>query len=190
MPANQRLLIVDDERGVSRVIEIAAAALGIQALAINDTDQFEKAFESIRPTIIFLDIAMPGRDGVELIGQLAAQNYTGQVVVMSGSDPHYIQMGSAIAKARGLNLVGSLPKPFRKQQVVDLLTELAGKHGGLTNYRCFFLSANSFAAVEIIRSESDTAAIAKASELLANSAFSAAEVWTGARCVGSVTKKG
>ena len=44
---------------------------------------------------------MPGRDGMELIGYLAAGNYPGKVVVMSGSDPRYIQMSSTIAKTRG-----------------------------------------------------------------------------------------
>lgn len=68
---------------------------------------------------------MPGRDGMELIGYLAAGNYSGKIVVMSGSDPRYIQMSSAIAKTRGLIVAGTLPKPFRKRQVVDLLTRLA-----------------------------------------------------------------
>jgi CheY-like chemotaxis protein len=34
------------------------------------TDHFEKSLEKIKPTIIFLDISMPGRDGMELIGHL------------------------------------------------------------------------------------------------------------------------
>jgi hypothetical protein len=44
---------------------------------------------------------------------------------MSGSDPRYIQMSSTIAKTRGLIVAGSLPKPFRKQTVTDLLKSLA-----------------------------------------------------------------
>jgi DNA-binding NarL/FixJ family response regulator len=99
-------------------------------LAIHDTDQFEKALGQIKPTIIILDIAMPGRDGVELIGHLAAGNYPGKIVVMSGSDPRYIQMSSTIATMRGLMVAGTLPKPFRKQQVMDLLTGLLENSAG------------------------------------------------------------
>jgi DNA-binding response OmpR family regulator len=120
-----RLLIVDDEPGITRLIEITAQELGFEVLAIHDSDQFEKALGQIKPTIIFLDIAMPGRDGMELIGHLAAGNYPGKIVVMSGSDPHYIQMSSAIAKTRGLRVAGTLAKPFRKQQVADLLASLS-----------------------------------------------------------------
>src|SRR5688572_20530091 len=112
------LLIIDDEPDITRVIEVAARRLGFAVLAIHDTDQFEKALGQIKPTIIILDIAMPGRDGMELIGHLAAGNYPGKVVIMSGSDPGYIQMSSAIAKTRGLWLAGTLTKPFRKQAIM------------------------------------------------------------------------
>ena len=121
-----RLLIVDDEPGITRVIEVAARELSFEVVSINDTDQFEKAIETLKPSIIFLDIAMPGRDGVELIANLAAANYPGRLVLMSGSNPLYIQMSSEIAIARGLWVAGTLGKPFRKQQVLDLLASLAG----------------------------------------------------------------
>ena len=120
-----RVLIIDDEPGITRVIEFAARELGFESLAINDTARFESALAALRPTIIFLDIAMPGRDGMELIGHLAAGGYPGKIVVMSGSDPRYIQMSSTIAKTRGLWVAGTLAKPFRKQTVQDLLVSLS-----------------------------------------------------------------
>lgn len=70
---------------------------------------------------------MPGRDGVELIAHLSASKYPGKVIIMSGSDPRYIQMSSTIAKMRGLNIASTLTKPFRRRQIIDLLSELA--HG-------------------------------------------------------------
>lgn len=129
MVSLNRLLIVDDEPGVTRVIEAAAQALGLEALAITDTGQFEKALAEIEPTIIILDVAMPGRDGMELIAHLAAGNYPGKIVIMSGSDLRYIQMSSAIATVRGLNVAGTLPKPFRMHELTDLLRILTGRGG-------------------------------------------------------------
>ena len=123
--AASRLLIVDDEAGITHIIEAAALQLGFQVLSINETENFEKALQTIKPTIIFLDISMPKRDGVELIAHLSAWNYPGKIVIMSGADPLYLQMSSTIAKSRGLRLAGTLPKPFRKQQVLDLLMNLS-----------------------------------------------------------------
>jgi len=93
-------------------------------LAIHETEQFEKALRTIKPTIIFLDISMPRRDGVELIAYLSAWNYPGRIVIMSGH-PLYLEMSSTIAKTRGLRLAGLLTKPFKKQQILDLLLDLA-----------------------------------------------------------------
>lgn len=125
MPATNRLLIVDDEAAIARLIEHAALSLGFEVRAIFDSELFEKALQEIDPNIVFLDIAMPGRDGLELIGHLAASNFGGKVVVMSGSDKSYIQMSSTIAKARGLQVAGTLEKPFRRQAILDLLQSVA-----------------------------------------------------------------
>jgi len=121
---SERLLIVDDEPGITQVIESAARELELGSFAIHDTDQFEKALEAIKPTIIFLDIVMPSRDGVELIAHLAAWNYPGRLVIMSGH-PLYLKMGSTIAETHGLRLAALLTKPFRKKQILDLLRDLA-----------------------------------------------------------------
>jgi two-component system OmpR family response regulator len=117
MVAANRLLIVDDEPGVARVIETVAQKPGFAARAIYDSEQLEKALGRLNPTVIVLDIAMPDRDELELIGVVAAKSYPGKVVVMSGSHPSYIQMSSVIGKTRGLRIAGTLSKPFRKQEV-------------------------------------------------------------------------
>ena len=120
-----RLLIVDDELGITHAIKATARDLGFEVMSINDTDQFEKALSSLKPTIILLDIGMSGRDGLELIGHLATRNYSGRMVVMSGNDERYIQMSAAIAKSLGLWVTSTLTRPFRKQQVLDLLVDVA-----------------------------------------------------------------
>jgi DNA-binding response OmpR family regulator len=124
MTESNRLLIVDDEPSIARVIEAVAQQVGFEVHAIQHSVQFEKALGQIDPTVILLDIAVPERDGLELIGLLAAKSYAGKVVVMSGSDPRYIQMSSAIGKTRGLQIAGTLSKPFRGQDISDLLKKL------------------------------------------------------------------
>lgn len=124
MAVANRLLVIDDEPGITRVIEAVARGLGFEVMTVNDTNQFERAVDAIKPTIIMLDVAMPDRDGLELIGHLAAGKYLGKIVVMSGSDPRYIQMASRIAQVRGLDIAGTIEKPFRAQEVKSLLEGL------------------------------------------------------------------
>src|SRR5690348_16486237 len=103
-----RLLVVDDDPGITKLIETLARSVGIETLAINDPEQFEIAVGTIKPTIVFLDMVMPGRDGTELIVQLAAGNYPGKIVLMSGADPTYMQMGSKLGSTQGLMIAAHL----------------------------------------------------------------------------------
>ena len=124
MSSANRLLIVDDEAGITSVIARVARELGFEVGAINDSAKFEDAIAALDPTIIMLDISMPGRDGTELIGLLAANKFGGKVVVMSGTDARYIQMSSTIATVRGLKVAATLVKPFRVETLRDLLARL------------------------------------------------------------------
>ena len=124
MSSANRLLIVDDEAGITSVIARVARELGFEVGAINDSAKFEDAIAALDPTIIMLDISMPGRDGTELIGLLAANKFGGKVVVMSGTDARYIQMSSTIATVRGLKVAATLAKPFRVETLRDLLARL------------------------------------------------------------------
>ncbi len=119
-----RLLVIDDEPDITRLIEAAARAIGLEVRSINDTNYFEKALAAFQPTVILLDVSMPDRDGVELIAHLSKGNYSGKIAIMSGTDARYIQMSSAIAKVKGLRVAGTLAKPFRMQALKDLLTKL------------------------------------------------------------------
>lgn len=103
-----RLLIVDDEPGITGLIEIAAKQVGYAVSYLHDSSHFEKAFETIKPTVVFLNVNMPNRGGLELIALLAKTNSLSKIVVST----------------RGLAIAGTLSKPFRKQQLLDLLVSL------------------------------------------------------------------
>lgn len=123
MAAINRLLIVDDTQEITDLVEVFAQAAGYEVLSINDSKLFEQALDQIKPTVIFLDMTMPGRDGMALIGSLASSNYPGRVVIMSGSDLSAVKTRST--EIRSLILSAVLLKPFRRQTVVELLKNLS-----------------------------------------------------------------
>ena len=123
MAAINRLLIVDDKQEITDLVEVFAQAAGYEVFSINDSKLFEQALDQIKPTVIFLDMTMPGRDGMALIGSLASSNYPGKVVIMSGSDLSDVKTRST--EIRGLMLSAVLLKPFRKQTVMELLKDLS-----------------------------------------------------------------
>ncbi len=80
-----RILIVDDEEGIRTSLvgvledegfEALTAPSGEQALASIDADEL--------PDLVLLDIALPGRDGVEVLREIATRWREVPVVMMSG----------------------------------------------------------------------------------------------------------
>jgi DNA-binding response OmpR family regulator len=121
-----RLLIVEDEEAFARFVSTVATGIGYAARAVTHSRDFEFQLSEWKPTVLFLDVFMPDRDGLELLGLLQRQSYEGQVVMMSGADSLYLHMAAASAKVRGLRLAGVLVKPSRKQDVEELLRGLVG----------------------------------------------------------------
>jgi DNA-binding response OmpR family regulator len=126
MSAEQgRLLIVEDEEAFARFVTAVASGVGYAVRAVAHSRDFEVLLSDWKPTVLFLDVFMPDRDGLELLGLLQKHAYDGQIVMMSGADALYLNMAAASAKVRGLRLAGILAKPCRKQEIEDLLQSLA-----------------------------------------------------------------
>jgi CheY-like chemotaxis protein len=119
-----RLLIVDDEKDFASFLATVAREIGYTVRTVQRSPDFEFQLTDWTPSVVFLDIFMPERDGLELLGTLERHAYAGHLVLMSGADTLYLNMAAASAKVRGLHLSGVLSKPCRKQQVADLLKTL------------------------------------------------------------------
>ena len=120
-----RLLIVEDEEAFARFVTAVATGMGYEVRAVVHSRDFEFQLAEWKPTVLFLDVFMPDRDGLELLGLLQKHAYDGQVVMMSGADALYLNMAAASAKVRGLRLAGILAKPCRKQEIEDILLQVA-----------------------------------------------------------------
>ncbi len=80
----ERILIVDDEQGIRRSL---TGILGDEGFATADAADGEKALAAVReaaPDLVLLDVAMPGRDGIEVLEELRRSWPDLPVVVMSG----------------------------------------------------------------------------------------------------------
>jgi two-component system nitrogen regulation response regulator NtrX len=113
-----RILVVDDEpaiRDMMRMIleyeqhECVTAASGPEALA---------AVERAAPDVVFLDIKMPGLDGIETLGRLRVINDSLPVVMMSAHGNT-----SAALEAGRLGAFRFLEKPLSKDHVLDAVRE-------------------------------------------------------------------
>jgi len=113
-----RILVVDDEpaiRDTMRMIldydgyETVLAASGQEALQVVERDA---------PDLVFLDIKMPGMDGLEVLSRIRASNVTVPVVIVSahGSVTQALEAGR-------LGAFRFIEKPLSKDYVIDAVRE-------------------------------------------------------------------
>ena len=113
-----RILVVDDEpaiRDAMRMIldydgyDTVLAASGQEALALIERDP---------PDMAFMDIKMPGMDGLEVLGRVRATNDTLPVVIVSAHG----SAASALEAGR-LGAFRFIEKPLSKDYVLDAVRE-------------------------------------------------------------------
>ncbi len=76
------------------------------------------------PDIVFLDLQMPGMDGVEFIAQLSDRGFPGSLILASGLEPGLVNTVERVSEARGISVLGKLEKPVEPDQIAVLL----GRH--------------------------------------------------------------
>ena len=86
-----------------------------------------RLLDSHTPTIITLDLRIPGSDGVVVLRELAARGIQAQLIIISGMDMRTVKSTERLAISHGLRVLGSLRKPF---SVAELQAMFARHDGG------------------------------------------------------------
>ncbi len=117
--AGARILIADDEDGLRWVLEKGLRQAGYDVTAVKDGDSAVRAYEAEPFDLVFLDVKMPGIDGLTALGRLRTLKKDAQVVMMTAHGT----MDTAI-QAMQKGAYDYLAKPFDLDEAV-LLAERA-----------------------------------------------------------------
>jgi EAL domain-containing protein (putative c-di-GMP-specific phosphodiesterase class I) len=71
--------------------------------------------------LIFVDMMMPGTDGIQALDILSRNQVKSSIVLMSGLHGEVLTTAETIAKKSGLRVLGMLKKPFRTDDVRRIL---------------------------------------------------------------------
>ncbi|NOR70507.1 MAG: EAL domain-containing protein [Methylomarinum sp.] len=118
---NNRVLIVDDDQRICRIIKRVADELGVESCVIENPELFESTYLDYKPNVILLDLKMPKLDGVELLRKLAEQSSKAAIILASGMDKSVLQTTKDLGESLGLNMVGFLNKPIEIESVKKIL---------------------------------------------------------------------
>jgi putative nucleotidyltransferase with HDIG domain len=120
-----RVMVVDDEPMVRDTLKLFFRNLGI-----SDVDDAENGEEALRAfnqkgyDYIFMDIMMPGINGIEVLKRIKEHNQITSVIIMTG----YPSMDTVI-EAMHYGAADFLVKPFRFQDIKIILERIQRLHG-------------------------------------------------------------
>ncbi len=79
-----RILLVDDEQGIRKVLGITLSDLGYEVHTAADANEALTQFDKLKPPIVLTDIKMPGMGGVELLQAIKARKPETEVIMITG----------------------------------------------------------------------------------------------------------
>ena len=119
-----RLIVVDDEVDLAGFVGDVAEQVGFEVEQFINAAIFKTEYNK-RADVIVLDLMMPGVDGIEIIRFLTEMNCDALVILMSGFDSGVLHSAQKLATEKGLHVGGSLSKPFRYDELFQLLNNLS-----------------------------------------------------------------
>src|SRR5690242_20581624 len=117
----KKLLVIDDQTGITKVVELIARQLGLNARSLNNSAEATDAFIAFMPDVVMLDMIMPEKDGIDVLNEILLTGIPVKVVLTSGFSDSYLRLAEGLAKFHANKNVSILRKPFRRDELVSLL---------------------------------------------------------------------
>ncbi|EMG37315.1 PAS domain S-box [Desulfocurvibacter africanus PCS] len=110
----ERLLIIDDEEGIRRMLGLSLSDMGYEVHAAADGAEGLDFFDRLSPDIVLLDIKMPGMNGLEVLRRIKSGSTRGnaEVIMISGHGDLDLAIGSL-----QLDAVDFVTKPIRDEML-------------------------------------------------------------------------
>jgi len=121
----KKLLIIDDQASIAKVVAMIGEQLGLEVKAINSSVLATETFVEFRPDIVILDMIMPEKDGIDVLNEILLTGIPSRIVLTSGFSSAYLRLAEGVAKFHDSDQVSVLKKPFRREELVAVLKEVA-----------------------------------------------------------------
>ena len=120
-----RILLVEDDDAVRRSLQLLFRAKGYDVRAYPSAIGLSRDPEALRAVCLVADLMMPGKDALELLGDLRAANWQGHPILISGFlDEH------SEARARKAGYERVFAKPVSDSALVRAVAEVIAKPDG------------------------------------------------------------
>jgi EAL domain-containing protein (putative c-di-GMP-specific phosphodiesterase class I) len=126
------LLAIDDEADFLELIQQIGEGVGCEVITADSASTFREQLSRRQPSLILLDLQMPGMDGIEALRYLARQGITAGILLASGMDQRVLASARQLGDSLGLRMLGTLQKPAMLEDIENLLKKHVASDAGLT----------------------------------------------------------
>ena len=117
-----RVLVVDDDPQVVRLLRVNLELEGYDVVSASDGNEALEAVAAEDPDLVVCDVMMPGIDGTEVVRRLRADNVKTPVVMLSAK-----AMRSDMRKGLDAGADEYVTKPFDPAELIEVVDRLLGR---------------------------------------------------------------
>ncbi len=120
MPETPTLLLVDDDSFVRRILKDVITETGIELRLLEAADGEEGLAVAAReqPAVMFLDLFMPKKSGLEVLSAIKSVSPMTRVLVISSMDAEPV-----VEQAMAAGAVGFVGKPFHPLEIASAVRQ-------------------------------------------------------------------
>lgn len=118
------LLVFDDDPEIVDYISTVAREREFSVRPALKSDDFWQSFDQMTDGAIVLDLELGDATGISVLRELAERKCMAPILLISGYHSEILKSAARIGNKDGLDVRGSLQKPFRMGDLVDHLTGL------------------------------------------------------------------
>ena len=120
---NTTIHIIDDDPSMLQYLSDLVKSINYKSQTYNNASDFLNAYNDEGLGCLILDVHLPGISGLELQQQLSGKNIDLPVIMISG----FGDVSTAV-KAMKAGVLDFLEKPFKGQDLIDLIHNAVNKH--------------------------------------------------------------
>jgi DNA-binding response OmpR family regulator len=125
--AQQRILVVDDDPGICRTLQIGLGKAGYDVLEARDGEEATRLWHDTGADLVIADIHMPKKSGLELIRELRALSPSTPVIAMT--DGGRSMNFNPLSYSQLLGAVRTIAKPFTLEEMLAMVRQELGSGG-------------------------------------------------------------
>lgn len=114
----KKILIVEDEQAIAKVLSAYLKQAGFEVITLIDGNQAMKIFEESKPSLVILDVMLPGRNGWEILENIRIKSSCPVIMLTA--------LGQTKDKLKGFSTGADdyIAKPFAPEEVVARVTAI------------------------------------------------------------------